>query len=171
MSDILSEFKTLLNSRKEKAEIMGVVKSSPELFDLLVEFSTTLEQPYSWRAAWILGHIIEENDPRLAPLLPRFIDFLKVARTGHLRQTIIILQKYDLDEELEGFLFDNACSIWEDLSHMASVRGSVFVIIYKVAKKHPELKAEIELLTTPYYLDTISPGIKNGILRRLKSLK
>ena len=171
MSDILSDFKVLLNSRLEKAEIIGAVKETPAYFDLLVEFSTKLEQPYSWRAAWILGHLIEKNDKRLEPRLMEFIDFLKVAKTGHLRQILIILEKYDLDETLEGHMFDNVCSVWENLSHMPSVRSSAFVLIHKTAKKHPELIPEIKLLTTPYYLDSISPGIKNGILRRLKSLK
>jgi len=61
-------------------------------------------------------------------------------------------------------------NIWETPSKSSSVRYFAFQFIVSTVKKYPALKQEIDFLTQPEYLDSLSPGIRKGLENRIKEI-
>ncbi|MFC2136814.1 hypothetical protein ACFLTE_01430 [Bacteroidota bacterium] len=158
----------LKNSYKE--EMISYMNAHPEDFEEAIELAISNKQPYSWRAAWLLWSCIEENDKRIKRHIKRIINALESKTENHQRELLKILLKMELNEEYEGFLFNLCVNIWERINKNPSVRFTAFMVIVKIAKKHPELFHEITLLTQNQYLDSLSPGIKKSISKMIKEL-
>jgi hypothetical protein len=39
-----------------------------------------------------------------------------------------------------------------------------------IARKYPDLKMELKMMVSPEYIEPLSPGIKNAVLRLLSDL-
>jgi len=116
----------------------------------------------------LLGHIQKPDDIRLFPYLDRFLEIMNQCSDGHQRQLLIILNKMRLNEDQQGLAFDCALTIWEAIGKIPSVRISAFDVLLRIAESHPELRNEIEHWAQPMYTDSLSPGIRNSLFRRLK---
>jgi hypothetical protein len=79
-----------------------------------------------------------------------------------------VLLKMELNEEFEGIIFNFCLETWEKINKQPSVRFTAFQFILKTAQNHPDLTKELIFLTQNQYLDTLSPGIKDSILRTMK---
>jgi hypothetical protein len=150
-----------------KAEMVAYIKTEPGAFEEAIHLALTGEQPYSWRAAWVLWACMEESDPRIKPHLKSFIELLPQKSYNEQREFLIILQRMDISGDDEGRLFDTCVRIWEKLGLQASVRHNALKMMAKIAKKHPELKQELKLLTEPHYLDSLSDGVRRSVARIL----
>ena len=75
-----------------------------------------------------------------------------------------------LNEDQEGLFFDVCMNIWEAVNNQPAVRYYYGLFIIEMAKKYPEIKNELEFLTTDYYTQTLSPGIKRIFERKLALL-
>jgi hypothetical protein len=148
-----------------KDAMISFMASHPESFGEAIELALGDRQPYSWRAAWLLWSCMEENDSRIKKHIRRIIGSLKGKEDGHQRELLKILYLMDLDEKHEGSVFDHCIKIWEKINKRPSVRFNAFKMILKISRKHPELYQEIGLLLQDHYLDTLSPGIRQGLLR------
>lgn len=162
---ILNLFQTVRN----KDGLLDFVYKNPKSFEVLLQLSLE-ETPEAWRAAWLVGHTMKINDPRLISTADAFINTLKKVKEGHQRQLIIILLNMNLNEEQEGKLFDICLSIWEQINCIPSTRVTALKFILKTVKKFPELKEEVKLWTQDMYLETLSPGIKNSVLKKINKL-
>lgn len=158
--------KILTNSYKE--QMVAYLKSHPEDFEEAVSLSLGDKPPYSWRAAWVLWDCIEENDRRMQKYIPEIIDLLPTKPDGQQRGLLMILQKMEVGEELEGKLFDTCAEIWEKLGKQSSLRFNAFKIMLKIAEKYPELSNEIKLFAEDHYLDSLSHAIKRAVLKLVK---
>lgn len=83
----------------------------------------------------------------------------------------IILQQMDINEELEGLLFNHCVSVWEKINKKPSVRFNAFKVLIKIAQKHPDLSREIVFLTQDQYMDSLSPAVNKSISEMLKELR
>ncbi len=63
------------------------------------------------------------------------------------------------------------CRIWEKIGKQPSVRYHAFKQLSSIAKKYPELLNEIAFLTESMYMDSLSAGVKRGIIRMTKELR
>jgi hypothetical protein len=153
-----------------KAGMISYIEAHPECFDELIEFAISDNQPYSWRASWLLWSCMQENDQRLRGHINKIIDAIPSKSDEQQRELFIILQKMELNEESEGILFNICASVWEKIQKKPSVRFNAFKLITKIAKRYPELSFEIEFLIQEHYLESLSPGARKSILRMSNSL-
>lgn len=161
----------ILGSRFNKAKFVSYLQNNPSEFDKTLQIALSDLQPQAWRAAWVIGHCMSKNDVRIQPYVKPFIEFLNKAKDGHQRELLKILIRMEIDEDLEGILFDQCATIWEDISKSPSVRVVAFRFMAQVAKNYPELKNEIEFFCQDHYVDSLSPGIKNSLKKLMKSAK
>lgn len=159
---------TLTNSYK--ADLICYIAAHPEDFEELINLAIADKQPYSWRAAWLLWSCMEENDPRIQGYLKRIIDTISDKKDDQQRELLIILQKMEISEALEGALFEHCVSIWERLGKKPSIRYNALKIIVKIAKKHPDLSHEIGFLIQDQYVETLSPTVKKSISKLVKNI-
>lgn len=151
----------LLNTYKD--EMNRYLVRHPEFFQEALALALSDRQPLAWRAAWILNHGMESNDPRIRPVVGTMIDLLSKRPDGHIRSLLQILQAMDIPENLEGKLFDLCADIWEMVQKQPSVRLNAFKIMLQITQKHPELKGELHLYLQEHYLETLSPGVRHSI--------
>lgn len=57
-----------------------------------------------------------------------------------------------------------------NLNLQPSVRINAFKVMIAIAKKHVGLEEEIKTLSTDYFSETLSPGIKNSFRKLLKRI-
>ena len=160
--------KTLTSCYKE--EMISFMNSHPEYFDEAVELAISDKQPYSWRAAWLLWSVIEENDQRIKKFIKRIVNAAKTKSDSHQRELLKILLMMELDEKYEGVLFDICMNIWEQISKAPAVRVNALKLIVKIANKYPELKQEISFLAQDHYLESLSPGARHSVKKIMNEL-
>jgi hypothetical protein len=151
-----------------KADMILYLAHHPEDFKETIELALTDKQPYSWRAAWLLWSCMEKNDQRIKEHLKSIIDNISDKNDEHQRELLLILQKMEINEDLEGILFNHCVTVWEQTGKKPSVRYTAFKILVKIAKKHPELSNEIVFLTQNQYMDSLSATVKRSISRIIK---
>jgi hypothetical protein len=151
-----------------KDQMISFMNSHPECFEEAVELAISDKQPYSWRAAFVLLSVIEENDKRIKKHINKFVKSVKNKNDGHQRELIKILLIMELDEKYEGVLFDICMDLWEQINKAPAVRVNALKMIIKIADKHPELKKEISFLAQDHYLETLSPGAKHSVKLLMK---
>jgi len=163
-------FNQILTDTLRKEEMVSFLKKNPNLFDETLIVSLGDKEPQSWRAAWLVKHYMSKNDPRVITNINSILKALPNKKDGHQRELLKILMDMKLSEKQEGILFDKCFTIWEDISKSSSVRGTAFSIIVDIVKKYPELRTEIEFLTQNHYVETLTPGIRNSIVKTIKEL-
>ncbi|HSV89185.1 MAG TPA: hypothetical protein VLH61_11140 [Bacteroidales bacterium] len=146
-----------------KAGIISYMKAHPKDFDEAVNIAIADVPNYSWRAAWLVGCCMKDNDPRVQAWLETIIDKLPTKRDGHLRELLRIIQRMELNEVYEGKVFGICVNCWENTANNQSARYNAFKLIVKILKKHPDLWKEIIFLTEPKYLDTFTSGVRKSI--------
>jgi hypothetical protein len=160
----------ILVTRFNKDELISFISKYPAQFDKALKISLSDIQPQAWRAAWVLGHSIQNNDERIMAHIPKIIKAVKTKKDGHQRELIKILEKMDISEAHEGYLFDIYIKIWTDIYKSPSVRIVAFKALVRIVKKYPELINEIESLTQNHFTETLSPGIKHYFAKLVKEL-
>lgn len=76
-----------------------------------------------------------------------------------------------LTENQKGQLFNYCLHIWEAIHKIPSTRIRAFWMLEKIAEDYPELKQELNHFVTPYFTETLSPGIKQYFLKKYKFKK
>lgn len=156
---------------RNKSKMIKFLENNPDDFDSAIHFALGDESPLCWRTSWLIGGIMEEDDPRIKPYVQNIIKRIHTAEDGHQRELLKILLKMKLDEDFEGLLFDVSVTLWEQVRKQSSVRYYAFQGMMKVVKKYPELKNEILSLTQPHFVNALSPGIRKGIYKSINELK
>ena len=161
----------ILKASLLKVKMVDFLKKNPDLFDETLKVSLGDDEPEAWRATWLVKHYMDKNDKRIVKKINSILKALPNKKDGHQREMLKILMDMKLSEKQEGILFDKCFVIWEDINKSSSVRGTAFLIIVNTVKKYPELLTEIEFLTQDHYLESLTPGIRNIIVRTIKELK
>lgn len=154
-----------------KADMISFLSTHPEYFEEAVNLAITDKQPYSWRAALLLWSCMVKNDHRIQGYVKTIIDTLSDKKDNQQRELLIILQQMDINEELEGLLFNHCVTVWKKMNKKPSVRFNAFKMIVKIAQKHPDLSHEIVFLTQDQYMEPLSLTVKNSISRMIKDFK
>ena len=150
-----------------KDGMIGYLTSHPEDMEEAIRLALGNKQPFSWRAAWLLWSCMEVNDPLIMPYVPEMIRVLPAKMDGHQRELLKILSIMDIPEELEGLLFDHCVKLWEGIQKRPSIRYTAFCTMLRLIKKYPDLANELAFYSQDFYLETLSPGIKNAIRRMI----
>jgi len=96
--------------------MISFINYHPERFEDAVELTVSDKQPYSWRAAWLLWSVIEENDQRIEKHIKRIVKAATTKSDSHQRELLKILLMMELDEKYEGVLFDICMDAWEEVN-------------------------------------------------------
>lgn len=156
--------------RRRKSEMEEFMTNHPGSFDQAIKLALENEENLSWRAAWLVAGIMEKNDPRVIPYIPKIINILPDRSDGHQRELLKILLKMELDEDFESLLFDISVTLWEQVRKQSSVRYYAFQGMMKVVEKYPELKNEVLSLTQPHFVNALSPGVRKSVYRNINEL-
>lgn len=165
-----SELRTILMSR-DKPGMVTYLDNTPQEFETAMRLALSQEQPISWRAAWMIGGSVKKYRSKIQPFVQDILDVLPALEDGHQREFLKILDQLELTEEHEGRLLDYSIGLWEQLKKQPSVRHTAFKIMFKAAKKYPELMNEILMLSQAQYVNTLSPGVKAGVLKMKNELE
>ena len=160
--------KTLTSCYKD--EMISFMNAHPECFDEAVDLALSDKQPYSWRAAWLLWSVIEENDKRIKKFVKKIVHAAQTKSDSHQRELLKILLMMELDEKYEGVLFDICMNVWEQIDKSPSVRVNALKMIIKIAEKHTELIKEISFLSQDHYLESLSPGAKHSVKKLMSKI-
>ncbi|MBN1252859.1 MAG: hypothetical protein JXR51_05025 [Bacteroidales bacterium] len=163
-----TNLENILKKRFIKDEIVLYINSNQNIFNEAFDLAISDKHPQAWRASWLLGHSIKQNDIRIKPFVNKIIEIIKDKKDGHQRELLKIIEKFEVEEEQEGMLFNVCMNIWESINKSSSVRIVAFRILMKIAKKYPELNNEIDFLSQSHYLKNLSPGIKHSF-EKIKS--
>ena len=158
----------LTNSYKK--ELMAHMRSHPEDFNEVIKLALADRYPYSWRAAWLLWSVIEQNDPRIRDHLDDIVDALPERGDEQVRELMILLQRMDLNNKKAGKLFAICVGIWEKTGKKPSVRFNAFKLMIEVIKRHPELAKELPFLTESRYTESLSDSVKRSVSRKVSAL-
>tara|TARA_R110002050_G_scaffold300722_2_gene471891 strand:- start:32120 stop:32629 length:510 start_codon:yes stop_codon:yes gene_type:complete len=165
-NSLLAQLSTTYSSSKFK----DIITKDANKFGDLIKIALENHAPASWRAAYICNHQTIANDPLLLPYLAQIIAEIPTKKDGHQRELLRLALKMDVNENLEGKLFDTSVTIWESVEKSPSARMIAFKVIVKIASKYPEMKSEVAFLTQDHYLDSLSPGIRRSMLREANKL-
>jgi len=152
----------LFSRRNKKATTVRKIKKDMDLFHETAEIMLGNEEPYCWRAAWIMKDVIRRKDERLNSYISEIIKVLPEKKDGHQRELMKTLEKVIIPEDEEGRYFDVVCGIWETLGKSPSARITAFKAMLKIAKSYPELKEELIHLTVDDYTESLTPGVKRS---------
>lgn len=166
----MESIETVLASRFNKEKFLNAILSNHDKMDETFELALGNNQPVSWRAAWVLNHALSKGNPIIKLHEAKILETLPHREAGHQRELMKLLEKIEMDEELEGVLFDHCVTIWESVEKQPSVRVVAFRIISQIAMKYPEMKNEIEFLTQDHYTEGLSPGIKRSFAKILAKI-
>ena len=154
-----------------KADMISYLSAHPEDFEEAIKLAISNKQPYSWRAAWLLWSFIEENDYRVQGYVKNIIDSISEKNDDQQRELLKILQKMEINEEIEGLIFNHCVTVWEKIKKKPSVRFNAFKVIVKIAQKHPDLSHEFIFLTQNQYMDSLSPTVRKSIYGMIKKFR
>lgn len=161
----------ILTNRFQKKRMVAFLNENPNLFDETIAIALGNAKPQAWRATWLIGQYVEQNDKRIKPHINSILKVILGKEDGHQRELLKVLLKMELTEKQEGILFDKSITIWEDINKSSSVRSIAFLILSNIVKKYPELLTEIKFLTQRHFIETLSPGIRYSVIRVIKELK
>jgi len=153
-----------------KADMIAYMKHHPDDFDELIKLALADKHPFSWRAAWLLWSLTEEDDKRIQRYAADIVDSLPNRNDNQQRELLLVLQRLNLADEWEGKLFGICIAIWEKTGKQPSVRFNAFKLIIKIVKRHPELSKEIDFLTEPQYMVSLSDTVGRSVHRMIAGL-
>lgn len=162
-------WKSLLEGRFNRQEIMEFLNDDA---DARHHFRSImlLQNAYAWRAAWLMKGAVHQED-NWDEFMTQAIEVLPTLQDGHQREILKLIELLPIKEDMEGPLFDICMSIWESPGKIPSVRMTAFLFILEVVKKYPDLRSEMDHLTQEHYMESLSPGVKRVLQKRIRALK
>ncbi|MBP6459732.1 MAG: hypothetical protein KA264_06530 [Crocinitomicaceae bacterium] len=165
---MLSPLKHILTHSYKDGMVL-FLNSHPESFPEAIQLAITNDQPYSWRAAWLLWSCLDQYGERCKIHINEIIESIPSKQDGHQRELLKILFELPLSEDQEGIVYNLCVNLWESIDKKPSIRYTAFRFMIKIAQKHHDLMREIHFLTEKHYLESLSPGVKKGIHKLLQS--
>ncbi len=152
-------------TNSHKAEMISYLKLHPEDFEEAIKLAISDNQPYSWRASWLLWSCMDKNDKRVRKYLKKIIDAIPTKKDNQQRELLMILLRMELNENFEGQLFDICLNIWGKVEKNPSLRYNAFKLLVRISKNHPDLSKEIKSLTEAHYIEMLSDSVKKSIFK------
>ena len=121
-------------------------------------------EPFSWRASWVLCKYAERKAADIQPYAQMLIDNLpNIAKPGHRRETLKILSHMQLDERQCCDILDFCFKCIKDNKLQASVRSAAYDMLMKIGEQYPEIRSEAIAIfddTKDYYPHGIRKSIE-----------
>lgn len=156
MKSLTDQVTEVITTRR-KPEMVRWIRRHPDSFPVLIALTFSSDRHLAWRAAWVLWDAMEPNDQRLTPVLKKVAGLLLSFPDNLLREWLMVFQRLDLPERLEGQVFDSCLTVWEDIDKQPSVRLNALKLILQMTVRYPELATELTPVFEDRYLETLTP--------------
>ena len=153
-----------------KKDVFNFMNQFPEEFESIVVLTITDEKPICWRAAWVVQTFMEQDDERVQPYVDAILQIIPQKEDGHQREFLKILAQMNLNDDRESILYDECVAIWESVRKKPGTRYFAFQQMVKMVEKYPELMQEIHAVTQPQHINTLSPGVRQGVVKLIQQL-
>lgn len=154
-----------------KKTLLAALHQHPEDKHMLLDLLLKEKDPLAWRAGWLLGDCISNNDPIIVPLISEIIDLLPEKTESQQREYLKILLRMNLYEKQEGKLFDLCTQLWLNPRKQPSIRMYSFRLMLKIAENHPQLIHEIKIIAQTEHTQNLSKGVRHSVGLLLNKLK
>ena len=135
------------HSKAQALYITNYIGKSPKRFAKLMECFFDDDWRLNQRAAYSMNFVVEKNPSLFAPYLEKAIHNLKSPKhVAVKRNTLRILQTYDIPEELQGIVLDIAFKFLESQKEPIAIRVFSMTVIFEIAKNEPDLLRELRIL-------------------------
>ncbi|MGB0524209.1 MAG: hypothetical protein ACPGJS_14670 [Flammeovirgaceae bacterium] len=157
---------------KEDAEQLAVyIGDDPTRFNALMDIFFGESYRLNQRAAWVMTHCTKNNQALITPYIERLVHNLKNdVHDAVKRNTVRLLQDYDVPDELLGELADVCFGFLASNKEPIAVKVFSMSVLANIVEKHPELKGELQVLIEDQ-LPYGSAGFKNRGKKVLEKLR
>jgi len=143
------------HSKRQALKIAAYIGNSPKRFDELMDCFFDDNWRLNQCSAYVLSFVAEKNIQLFDPYLEKAILNLKTPKHDAVkRNTLRILQNYDIPEHLQGTIVDLAFDFLASPKEPIAIHVFSMGVIFNVAKKEPDLLHELKIL--------IEEGMPNG---------
>lgn len=114
------------------------------------------------RAAWVIGHVAEQNIEILTPYTSIIVAQLNKEKVHNsiTRNTVRILQDITIPEELHGDVLNTCFLLIEKPSTPAAIKAFSLTTLFNLSKFYPEIKQELKLIIEELW-DNETPAFKS----------
>jgi hypothetical protein len=140
----------------------GMILHKPELFSVYWDIFTSLGEPISSRAAWVVTHAVIRRPGLVGEeCIEELLEIAPLAESDGVKRTISkILSLVPLPEKLYGHIV-TLCFNWlNDTRESIAVRVYSMEVLQRLAREIPELRGELTA-TIENHLERFSPGLRN----------
>ncbi|MCK5845894.1 MAG: hypothetical protein KAG84_00525 [Bacteroidales bacterium] len=138
----------LLNnlSKDNITQIVDNNKVNQDIIDELWKISIANTHPKSWRAAWMLYHLLSNgNKEFIRPYLHSMLDLLGTfTHNGQKREILKIILLFDVREIEMGKAINICFDIMLNPQEALAVRVHAMQLIFNICQVEPELKSELK---------------------------
>jgi len=153
-------------------KIAVYASEKPSHFKQLIEIFLGNDKKMSYRAAWALSHVAENNVKIIEPYFEILIERLKIKNqhTSIYRSIFKCFQESKIPEEFVGQIFDLALLFMMSEMQEAAVRAYAITVASNCAHAYPELKSELRLVLNELSLLAQSKAVSVRLKRAMKDL-
>ena len=149
------------HSKNQALKITAYIGNSPDRFKILMDCFFDDDWRLNQCAAYTMNFVVDKRPHLFAPYLEKAIQNLKSPKhVAVKRNTLRILQTYDIPEELQGTVVDLAFDFLASHKEPIAIRVFSMSVIFQIGKKEPDLFHELKILIEEG-IPTGSAGFKN----------
>ena len=135
------------HSKIQALKIAHYIGDSQERFDELMICFFDDEWRLNQRAAYSMNFVVEKNPKLFKPHLKKAVMNLRHAKHDAVkRNTIRILQTYDIPEKLLGTVVDICFEFLASPKEAVAIKAFSITVLFNIAKKEPDLFYELKIL-------------------------
>lgn len=138
------ELLDLIGSWENLNLLIREIINHPDIIYVLADIALYSDNPKSWRAAWMIEKIYDNNPNLVEPFLPKIIHQLESEKhDGKKRHFLKLISLNPIPEKFQGFLFDYCFEAFTSSKVHTAVRVNAMQILYNLSEIQPQLKPEI----------------------------
>lgn len=163
------ELTKLILQRKPKSDLLAYLKKTNGWKDL-TELLYAEDHDLAWRSTWLLNQLSPNDLKKFHLNVEALIHQAQARGHSQQRECFKLLEKLVIPEDYLSLYFDWAEQVWMDISLQSSVRISALRALERVTIIYPDLKGELEALSSQELLEPLSPGIRKQAQKIFQSL-
>ncbi len=142
-----SEIIELIDSWENLPFLINTIAQNSEFYEVLMEVALYDSNRKSWRAAYLVDKINDNNEKLLYPYLQKMIEQVIIENsTSKKRHFLKLISMNDLTQNQQGYIFDFCVETLKSAKEPVAVRVHAMQILHNIALKETELIPEILLL-------------------------
>ena len=140
--------KDKLHKKEQALVVTDYACSSCKHFEELMHCFLSNEYRLAQRAAWNVSWAAKKQPHLITPYIKDLIQQLprKDVHNAVIRNSVRILQKINIPEELHGELMDSCFNFIESNETPVAIKAFSLTILFNLSKIYPDIKNELKLL-------------------------